>query len=241
MDLTKIKIIRILRALVDVLNIKLFTPADKFKKLLSLKNKSKSQMKQDLFVLLELDFLKNGFFVEFGATNGFDLSNTYLLEKEFGWNGILAEPAKYWHENLKANRNCHIETNCVWNKSNQVLNFSEPSMKELSTISDFNFSDHHNKARKISNNYKVNTISLIDLLDKYNAPKTIDYLSIDTEGSEYEILANFNFERYKFNIITCEHNFTNIRKKIFKLLTKNGYKRKYKGLSHFDDWYVLCK
>ena len=51
---------------------------------------SKSQLKQDIFVLLETGFKRNGFFVEFGATNGIDLSNTYLLEKRFGWNGILA-------------------------------------------------------------------------------------------------------------------------------------------------------
>jgi hypothetical protein len=64
-------------------------------RLASLLEKSKSQLKQDLFVLAELDFKSNGFFVEFGATNGIDLSNTHLLENEFGWGGILAEPAKF--------------------------------------------------------------------------------------------------------------------------------------------------
>src|SRR3990167_7150651 len=65
--------------------------------------KSKSQHRQDLFVLSQLNFKRNGYFVEFGATNGIDLSNTYLLEKEFGWAGILAEPAKCWHKDLKKN------------------------------------------------------------------------------------------------------------------------------------------
>lgn len=63
--------------------------------------KSKSQIRQDLFVLAELNFKTNGFFVEFGATNGIDLSNSHLMEKEFGWKGILAEPAKCWHKDLK--------------------------------------------------------------------------------------------------------------------------------------------
>src|SRR6056297_216441 len=60
-------------------------------------NFSKSQLRQDLFVLSELGFKQHGFFVEFGATNGIDLSNTYLMEARFGWNGILAEPARLWH------------------------------------------------------------------------------------------------------------------------------------------------
>jgi hypothetical protein len=55
---------------------------------------SKSQLRQDLFVLSECQFKENGFFIEFGATNGVDLSNSHILETKFKWNGILAEPAK---------------------------------------------------------------------------------------------------------------------------------------------------
>jgi FkbM family methyltransferase len=211
-------------------------------RLASLLEKSKSQLKQDLFVLAELDFKQDGFFVEFGATNGVDLSNTYLLENEFGWNGILAEPAKCWQNDLKSNRNCYIETDCVWSDSKSILNFNQVDVAaELSTVSAYNKTDLHAKLREGGQNYSVNTISLNDLLDKYNAPKKIDYLSIDTEGSEYEILRNFDFSKYEFSIITCEHNNTPIREKIFSLLTKQGYTRKYVGLSKWDDWYVNSK
>lgn len=199
---------------------------------------SKSQLKQDLFVLHQLNFKKNGFFVEFGASNGVDLSNTYILEKEYNWNGILAEPAKCWHTDLKLNRNCYIDTNCVWKNSSTVLNFNETEYKELSTISSFNNSDNNKKDRLIVENYNVNSISLIDLLNKYNAPKIIDYLSIDTEGSEYEILLNFDFSKYTFRVITCEHNYTKNREKIYKLLKKKGYIRKFSSISKWDDWYV---
>ena len=58
---------------------------------LNIKN-TKSQINQDIFVLYTLNWKRNGFFVEFGATDGMDLSNTYLLEKDFGWRGILSEP-----------------------------------------------------------------------------------------------------------------------------------------------------
>jgi FkbM family methyltransferase len=207
-------------------------------KLLASNDNSKSQLKQDLFVLHELNFKHNGFFVEFGATNGIDFSNTFLLEKDYAWDGILAEPARNWHKDLKANRTCNIETNCVWINSNTVLEFNEAVSKELSTIKQFNASDGHEKNRMHGELYNVNSISLIDLLDKYNAPKTIDYLSIDTEGSEYEILSHFDFSKYSFKIISCEHNFTENRDKIYQLLTRNGYKRKFNGLSKWDDWYV---
>lgn len=211
---------------------------EKLLSIISLVDKSKSQLKQDLFVLAELDFKRNGFFVEFGATDGIELSNSYLLEKEFGWNGILAEPAKCWHKALKQNRSCNIETDCVWIDSDSVLNFNEVVDAELSTIDSFNNSDLHYKARKNGVKYNVNSISLVDLLDKYNAPKIIDYISIDTEGSEFEILKHFDFEKYQFKVISCEHNYSPNRKKIADLLCKLGYVRKYPSFSKWDDWYV---
>lgn len=76
-----------------------------------IKNANKSQIFQDLFVLSELDAKRDGFLIEFGATNGVDLSNTFLLEKKYNWKGILAEPAIVWHKNLEKNRNCYIEKN----------------------------------------------------------------------------------------------------------------------------------
>ena len=204
-----------------------------------LEDKSKSQIEQDLFVLHELDNKRNGYFVEFGATNGLDLSNTHLLEKEFGWTGILAEPAHIWHNDLLKNRSCHISFDCVWSKSGETLEFNEVSAAELSTIDSFSGSDGHSQTRAEGKKYNVYTVSLIDLLKKYNAPKDIDYLSIDTEGSEYDILSAFDFDAYNIKIITCEHNYTPMQEKIYKLLTSKGYTRKFTECSYFDDWYVL--
>ena len=196
-----------------------------------------SQFGQDLFVLNELNFKKNGFFVEFGATNGINGSNTYLLENKFNWRGILAEPAKIFYNELNKNRKCFIETNLVWKNSKSRLLFHEDFAGGLSTIK--KFIDHDTQIRKRNKEYILETISLNDLLVKYNAPKIIDYLSIDTEGSEFDILNNFDFNKYKFRIITCEHNFTPNKNKIHKLLTKNGYVKKHSSLVSFvDDWYV---
>jgi FkbM family methyltransferase len=205
----------------------------------ALELKSKAQLKQDMFVLDELGYKRDGYFVEFGATNGVDLSNTYLLEKEMGWRGILAEPARVWQDALVANRKCCISFDCVWSKSHEELEFNEVEAADLSTIDVFSNGDEHAKTRKEGKKYNVYTVSLFDLLNKYKAPKEIDYLSIDTEGSEFEILNAFDFDAYKFKVITCEHNYTPMREKLADLLTSKGYTRKYPEYSRFDDWYVL--
>lgn len=207
-------------------------------KILKYFTKSKSQYRQDLFVLYQLEFKKNGYFVEFGATNGHELSNTLLLEKEFSWNGILVEPARVWQNDLKKNRNCNIETDCVWKETGSKIDFKETEDANLSSICSFKDNDVHKKARKKGKVYQVQTISLNDLLLKYNAPKHIEYLSIDTEGGEYEILSHFNFSEYTFDIITCEHNYSPQRNSLYSLLTGQGYQRVFEDLSIADDWYV---
>ena len=220
------------------LNFLLKLPEEHTSLLLRHLGKSKSQLRQDLFVLSELGLKTNGFFVEFGATNGVDLSNTHLLETTFQWSGILAEPARCWHDSLRHNRRCHISTDCVWSKSNATLVFNEVDTAELSTINNFSSSDGHHQARNKGKTYDVRTISLIDLLERYAAPTQIDYLSIDTEGSEFEILNSFDFDKYQISVITCEHNFGFTRELIFNLLTSRGYTRRFEELSAWDDWYV---
>ena len=86
--------------------------------------------------------------------------------------------------------------------------------------------------------YGVPTISLGDLLAEHNAPDQIDYLSVDTEGSEFYILSALDFSKYQFKVITVEHNYTDTREKVYELLTKNGYIRILEGFSQWDDWYV---
>jgi FkbM family methyltransferase len=197
---------------------------------------SHSQLRQDLFVLNELNYKNNGFFVEFGATDGVHLSNTWLLEKKFKWSGILAEPAKIYHNKLEKNRKCFIEKKLIWKKSGLKLIFNETLEPEFSTINEYSKSDFHHREEGVK--YNVETISLNDLLKKFNSPKIIDYLSIDTEGSEFDILNNFDFDDYKFRIITCEHNYTINRDRIYNLLLSKGYVRKFFNITEFDDWYI---
>ena len=200
---------------------------------------SRAQLMQDIFVISELGAQRDsGFFVEFGAADGVALSNSWLLENRLGWRGILAEPAQCWHEKLKINRQCIIDTDCVWSRSNECLNFDQVKNPEFSTITDFSTADSHSQVRSNYCRYQVSTVSLLDLMVRHHAPDRPDYLSIDTEGSEFEILSSFNFERFPFKIITCEHNFTPQRKKIYHLLKSKGYRRIHEQLSRYDDWYV---
>ena len=201
---------------------------------------SQAQLRQDIFVLSETGFKRDGFFVEFGATDGKTLSNTWLLEKHFGWTGILAEPARVWRDKLAAERSAKIEFDCVWARTGEELEFVETSWAELSTVAEFSDHDHHARSRKSGKHYSVKTVSLNDLLERHDAPARMDYLSIDTEGSELDILSALDFDRYRFSIITCEHNFTPNRERIHALLTGKGYVRKFEDVSKFDDWYVLA-
>ncbi|EFO29981.1 conserved hypothetical protein [Roseibium sp. TrichSKD4] len=211
-------------------------------KCIDLLDVSQSEFRQDLFVLCQLNFKGNGYFVEFGATNGVDFSNTHLLETKFGWSGILAEPALTWHNDLKANRTSHVDTRCVWKETGQSILFKEAAVGELSTLDQFSSQGDNSRFRQSGGtSYEVETISLLDLLQAHNAPEHIEYLSLDTEGSEFEILSNFDFDRYSFDVITCEHNFTDDREKIHGLLVQHGYIRIFETMDIVDDWYVATR
>ncbi|MBL4750066.1 MAG: FkbM family methyltransferase [Amylibacter sp.] len=205
----------------------------------SLASKTQSQIFQDAFVLYVLNSKSGGFFCDFGATNGYDLSNSYALETSFGWKGICAEPARNWHEALKKNRpNARIETDCVWTETGLSLTFSESRHKELSTLTDFANSDSHARKRKNSLEYDVTTISLNGLLKKHKAPEKFDYLSMDTEGSELAILQSFDLKKWMPKILTIEHNYTPSRTAIYDMITAAGYTRVLTDISCFDDWYL---
>jgi FkbM family methyltransferase len=200
---------------------------------------SHAQLFQDLFVTFLLQGKRDGYFVEFGATNGRDLSNTLLLEEHLGWKGILAEPARCWRAALKANRRAAIDTRCVWSQTGAQLEFKETEVAELSTLNSLVDKDFNRGGRVKGVTYIVETISLKDLLVTYGAPREVDYISVDTEGSELHILQAFDFANYDIKIMTVEHNFVEPnRQEVFQLLTSKGFVRLFEPLSKFDDWYV---
>ncbi len=200
--------------------------------------KSKSQLLQDLVAAFIFKDTVSGFFVEFGAADGRELSNTYFLEKSQKWNGLLVEPSKSWHQQLQQNRNCQLDFRCVWSQSREVLDFYETSDLMLSTIKNFMSNDLLAPLREAGNSYQVESVSLKDLLIESKAPKNIEFLSLDTEGSEFEILKSFDFNLFTFGAIVVEHNFTPSRKSICELLVSKGYLPFLQNLTKWDDWYV---
>ena len=109
----------------------------------------------------------------------------------------------------------------------------------VSGVTDDFTQDQNQEFRKNGKNLKVKTISLNDLLKEKNSPSEIDYVSIDTEGSEYKIIKSFDFKKYNVGIFTIEHNYIeDKRNKIANLMKEQGYLRLFVNLSGQDDWYV---
>ncbi len=197
---------------------------------------SRSQLGQDLWVMEQLGWKQGGYFVEFGATDGVLLSNSWLLEKHFGWRGICAEPNPKLFERLQQNRSCSLSPACVYRNSGERMRFvladAYGGLEELA--GEDQHVEKRNSYAAVGDLIEVSTLSLMDLLDQQNAPAVIDYLSIDTEGSELAILEGVDWSLYQFRCITVEHNFTEQRQGIKALLEAQGYQRREQ---QWDDWY----
>ena len=191
---------------------------------------SHSQIYQDIFVYFFSNLKTNGYFVEIGAADGITISNTYLLEKKFYWDGIICEPNPIHKFSNLTNRNAVLDTN--------IIDYKDFNNKYF-YMNDDTFNSSINKKKNYIKKIYLKTISLNSLLKKYNSPKNIDYISIDTEGNEYSILRNFNFKKYNVKIFTIEHNFNNSkRSNILNIMNKNNYIRVFQKLSYMDDWYI---
>lgn len=192
-----------------------------------------SQIGQDQWVESVLGDKKGGYFIELGACDGLYLSNTLYFERNHGWKGICIEPNDNYINMLRANRTCNISNDLVYSHEDVKMNFSLCSA--ASGIVDENIGPFTKKEHIV----EKTTTTLAHILDTYSAPQTIDYLSLDVEGQEYNILSTFPFNRYKFRCMTIEHNAphigSNMQMKIRKLLEENGYKY-VKGNDDVHNW-----
>lgn len=207
---------------------------------------SLSQNFQDIWAIFETIKSSPSYpkhFIEFGATDGIAGSNTFLLENFYSWKGTLVEPIPEQYDNLMKNRkNANCLNACVWTHDAGYVDLIIPEEKDLSTIVGYGQSDEHANKRKQGRIISVPTISLLNVVKQTNP--IIDYMSVDTEGSEYDILKayfdNEESKNYEIKCISVEHNYQpEARQNIYNLLTLKGYIRKFEEISRWDDFYVL--
>jgi FkbM family methyltransferase len=200
--------------------------------------RSKSQLWQDVWALYRTGFKRSGFFVEVGASDGVQWSNTHLLEKNFDWRGVLVEPNPLHRDSLASNRASRVHHGCVGGVTGERVAFWCAADVELSGIGRYADKDGHAAARRDHSTLEMTTVTLVDVLQECDAPAAIDYVSLDTEGSELDILSGFDFDRYRVKLWTVEHNHSDNEARIDRLMLAKGYVREFPDWSRFDAWYV---
>lgn len=193
-----------------------------------------SQHGQDDWVLSQID---KGFFVEVGAHDGCLLSNTDKLEK-LGWNGICIEPHPVSYQTLLKNRKCICVDSLIDGKVRivdfLVGNTGDPGCCIIDEDTDYN----DGRSEWIGNeSISMATTTLELVLNKYKAPKVIDYLSVDVEGAESRILKNFPFDKYQFKLMTIERPKPELHQKILEL-GYEGYGYMLVGEMATDFFYI---
>ena len=191
-----------------------------------------SQSNQDKWVVEFLKFKKNGYFIELGAYDGIQTSNTYYMEKNLGWEGLCVEANPRVYESL------------IKNLTSKNINVA---------LNDYVGECFFTNDKITTTGIRVSCNTLDNILKENNCPKDIDYLSIDIEGYEYIVLKDFNFKEWNIGLMTVEHNLYcdgNDRKnKLYELLINNGFTRVVEDApcldknplyynKPYEDWYI---
>lgn len=177
-----------------------------------------SQYKQDKF-LNEVVFLnkKEGFFIDIGAHDGILFSNSLFFERVNGWSGICVEPNPSVFNKLMSNRKS-INLNVCIGSENKKVKFTqiEGYSEMLSGITEKYDGRHIErinndiliKGGKI-NEIEVDMITLSDVIELRN--KRIDFISIDTEGNEFDIVSSIDFDLLDVKSLVVENNYKDNR------------------------------
>jgi hypothetical protein len=187
-----------------------------------------SQLGQDKWILgVVYPGTSDGYFVDIGSWDAVKFSNSKALE-EAGWQGVCADPfPRNWRD-----RTCQLFEEVVYGEAGQTVRFRRAGV--LGGIEDHLGQENRRGAEVV----EFTTTTLADMLARAGAPPFIHYLSIDTEGSEFEILRALPFDTYRIGAITVEHNHEEPKRtRIRELLEAHGYRRVREQL--VEDWYLL--
>lgn len=178
-----------------------------------------SQARQEEAILKMLGSNKGGFFVDLAANDATVLSNTYILERDYHWTGICIEPnPMYWYNLTHYRPNCQLVGAVVGAKRMDKVDFLFTAGDHGGIVG----TNFDNSGLKWKRQSQVEyTVTLLEILERYNAPKVIDYLSLDVEGAEEFILQHFPLSNYKIRAMTIERPNDGLR----KILEMHGYQQ----------------
>ncbi len=196
-----------------------------------------SKDNQDKWVMEKVfNLKKGGFYVDVGAYNGVMFSNTKSLEDFYGWSGICIEPNTQYYKQLikkRSDKKNIFVNECAWDKDNEEVEFICETLASGIINPETRWNETRLKALvKEHSVVKKRTKSLVTILKEAGAPKHIDFLSMDAEGSEERIMHDALFEEYKFSCILVEvytecfpneKNFDSTTN-VHTVLKENGYK-----------------
>lgn len=167
-----------------------------------------------------------GVCVEVGADDGINGSNTYHFEQK-GWNTLCIEPVPQSFEKCKLIRKNVI--NCCAHSCNKdnaiftVVNIADTTSGISSLEIDERLIENYKHLINNIHQIYVKVKTLDTILKENNFPKNIDFISIDTENTEIEVLKGIGFENYNINFLVIENNFNeNI---VEKYLTTKGFQK----------------
>jgi FkbM family methyltransferase len=192
--------------------------------------KSNAQLNQDIWVLEKNHNKQHGYYIDIGCADGEEISNTYLLDKS-GWNGLCIDLLA---RNMK-NRTCKIHKGLVYDTEKDVEFVKADFNSDFSGIKSniTKFKEHLTTSPVETHKTQITQ----SVLNNYNVPTFVDFLSIDVEGSELHILKGIDFNKHVFGIIMIEHNFQQpLRDEIRSFLKEKRYK--YETSNQWDDVYV---
>jgi len=204
-----------------------------------------AQLGQDRRVAHIFAGKRGGTFVDVGASDGVRFSNTLALERDLGWRGVCVEPEPEAFAALQRNRpDAFCSSAPLLDRSGQEVTFAVRTSRRdgtmLSGIEAMFNAAAAKKKRHVRTlaRMTMRTETLPELLDRASMPASIDYLTLDTEGSELAILRGLEGSRYTFKVIHVEHNYREPQRTVLRqYLQARGYKRT--AALSWDDEYTL--
>ena len=185
---------------------------------------SYSQWGEDVFIDKLLGEKNKGFYIDVGAYDPIRFSNTKRFYLK-GWRGINIEPDPIRIKKFYDERSGDINLNIGIANKNGVLTFFRFDPQTLSTFSKNMTTIYQGNGHHLAETVKVKVCKLDKILEENFKGKTIDFLSIDTEGFDQEVLKSNNWKRFRPKVICIETHDS----KTEKLLSKLGYKKVYEN------------